>query len=247
MVGKFILRGLIIGIVAGLLTFGYAKTYGEPNVAVAIQLEDTHAEQEKAEAIKAGKTPEAEEPEMFSRDIQTGVGLLTGTVAVGAGLGAEFGVLFAFAYGRLGNLGPKATAGLVGLMGLVTVYVVPALKYPANPPTVGLPETIKLRTGLYFLMIGLSILTTLGGLFLRGKLIPRFGAWTASVIAAIVYLIVLFVIFAILPYINEVPADFPAPTLWSFRIASLGMQTILWGVTAILFGYLNGLPKQDNA
>jgi hypothetical protein len=246
MVGKFILRGLIVGIIAGLLTFGYAKVYGEPNVAVAIQLEDKHAEQERAEAIAKGQKPEAEEPEMFSRDIQTGVGLLTGTVAVGAGLGALFGVLFAFAYGRLGNLGPKATAGLVGLIGLVTVYVVPALKYPANPPTVGLPETIKLRTGLYFLMIGLSILATLGGLFLRGRLIPKFGAWTASVIAAIVYIVVLFVIFALLPYINEVPSDFPAPTLWNFRVASLGMQTILWGVTAILFGYLNGLPKQES-
>jgi hypothetical protein len=245
MVGKFILRGLIIGIFAGLLAFGYAKTFGEPAVTVAVQLEDTHAEQERAEAIKAGKTPAPEEAEMFSRDIQTGVGLLTGMVGVGAGIGAVFGVLFAFAYGRLGALGAKSTAGLLGLMGLVTAYVVPALKYPANPPTVGSAETIKLRTGLYFLMIGLSILATLGGLFLRGKLIPKFGAWTASVIAGIVYIVVLFVVFALLPSINEVPSDFPAVTMWDFRIASLGIQTVLWGATAILFGYLNGLPKRD--
>jgi hypothetical protein len=245
MVGKFILRGIIVGIIAGLLTFGYAKTFGEPSVTVAIQLEDKHADEEREEAIKAGKTPEPEEAEMFSRDVQTGVGLLTGVVGVGAGIGAIFGVLFAFAYGRLGNLGAKSTAGLLGLMGLVTAYVVPSLKYPANPPTVGLPETIKLRTGLYFLMIGLSILATLGGLFLRGKLMPKFGAWSASVIAAIVYVAVLFVVFAILPSINEVPADFPAVTMWNFRIASLGMQTILWGATAILFGYLNGLPKSQ--
>jgi hypothetical protein len=245
MVGKFILRGLIIGIIAGLLAFGYAKTFGEPAVSVALQLEDKHADEARDAAIKAGKTPEPEEAELFSRDIQTGVGLLTGMVGVGAGIGAVFGVLFAFAYGRLGSLGAKSTAGLVGLMGLVTAYVVPALKYPANPPTVGAPETIKLRTGLYFLMIGLSILATLGGLFLRGKLIPKFGAWTASVIAGIVYIVVLFVIFAVLPSINEVPSDFPAVTMWDFRIASLGIQTVLWGTTAILFGYLNGLPKRD--
>lgn len=246
MVGKYILRGLIIGIFAGLLCFGYAKTYGEPNVAVAIQLEETHAEQEKAEAIKEGKAPEPEEPEMFSRDIQTGVGLLTGLVGVGAGIGVVFGVLFAFANGRLGNLGPKSTAGLVGLMGLVTAYVVPSLKYPANPPTVGSEETIKMRTGLYFLMIALSILATLGGLFLRSKLIPKFGEWTGSVIAALTYIVGLFVIFAVLPYVNEVPPDFPAVTMWNFRVASLGIQTVLWGTTAIVFGYLGGAPKQNN-
>jgi hypothetical protein len=236
---------LIVGILAGLITFGYAKTFGEPAVNVAVQLEDTHADAEREEAIKAGKTPEPAEAEMFSRDIQSGAGLLTGLVGVGAGIGAVFGVLFAFAYGRMGNLGPKATAGLLGLMGLVTAYVVPSLKYPANPPTVGLPDTIKERTGLYFLVIGLSILMTLGGLFLRSKLMPKFGAWTASVLAGLIYIIALFVVFAVLPSFNEVPNDFPAVTMWNFRIASLGIQTLLWGVTAILFGYLNGLPKRD--
>ena len=165
MVGKFVLRGLIVGIVAGLLAFGYAKTFGEPAVAVAIQLEDKHADEAQEAAIKAGQTPAPEEAEMFSRDIQTGVGLLTGVVGLGAGIGAAFGVMFAFAYGRLGALGVKSTAALVGLMGFVTVYVAPALKYPANPPTVGAPETIKMRTGLYFLMIALSIVATLLGLF----------------------------------------------------------------------------------
>lgn len=245
MVGKLILRGLLCGIIAGLITFGYAKTFGEPAVAVAIHLEETHAEQEKAEAIKVGKTPEPDEPEMFSRAIQTGPGLLTGIVGVGAGIGAIFGVLFAFAYGRMGSLGAQATSGLLGLMGLVTAYVVPALKYPANPPTVGAPETIKMRTGLYFLMIAISILATLGGLAVRKSLIPRLGAWSASVAAGVIYLVVVSVVFLILPVINEVPPDFPAVTMWNFRIASLGMQTILWGGTAILFSYFNGIKQQN--
>ena len=36
----------------------------------------------------------------------------------------------------------------------------PSLKYPANPPAIGEPETIAYRIGLYFLMIFIS----LGGL-----------------------------------------------------------------------------------
>ena len=56
---------------------------------------------------------------------------------IGAALGGVFGVLFAFGNGRIGNLGPAPTAALLALVGLVTIYVVPALKYPANPPAVG--------------------------------------------------------------------------------------------------------------
>ena len=42
--------------------------------------------------------------------------------------------------------------------GFVAVYLVPYLKYPANPPAVGNPDTIGTRTGLYFVMIVLSII-----------------------------------------------------------------------------------------
>ena len=44
-------------------------------------------------AVRYGKTPEPEEAEMFSRGIQTGAGLLTGIVGVGAGIGAVFRIV----------------------------------------------------------------------------------------------------------------------------------------------------------
>jgi hypothetical protein len=40
-----------------------------------------------------------------------------------------------------------------------------------------------------------------------------------------------------MPAINEVPKTFPAVTLWQFRLASLGIQTVLWGTLGLLFGY----------
>ena len=244
MIAKLILRGLVCGIIAGLLAFGFARTLGEPAINVAIHLEETHAEQDRAAGVAAGKTPAPEEPEMFSRAIQSGPGLMTGIVGLGAGIGVIFPILFAFAYGRLGSLSAPATSAVLGLMGLVTVYVVPALKYPAAPPTVGHEETIKLRTGLYFLIIAISVLTTLAALAVRKGLIPRLGAWSASVVAALAYLAILTVVFLALPTINEVPADFPATTMWDFRIASLGIQTVLWISVSILFGYFNGLEKK---
>ena len=168
-----------------------------------------HGEAERAQAISKGLTPIPEEPELFSRTIQSGVGLLTGVVGVGAGIGAIFGVLFAFGNGRLENLGPGATSTLLAFYALWTVYVIPALKYPANPPSVGEPDTIQLRTGLYFLIMAISIATTIGSLILRKRLVARFGAWAGSVVTFGVYLVVISFFFAILPEIDEGSWGFP--------------------------------------
>src|ERR1700744_4936311 len=82
MVGSLIMRGLMIGIVAGLFAFGWAKTFGEQPTSVAIAFE---AAQDEAQ----GKP---DEPEIFSRSVQSGIGLFTGIVTVGAGIGGLFGV-----------------------------------------------------------------------------------------------------------------------------------------------------------
>jgi hypothetical protein len=149
-------------------------------------------------------------------------------------------VLFAFGNGRMGNLSPAATSVVLALSGLVAVYVVPALKYPANPPAVGEGDTIQMRTALYFLMIAISVAAAIGGSMLRSRLVPKLGGWNASVVAAIAYLVVVGAAVLLMPSINEVPADFPASTLWNFRLASLGIQSVLWMSIGILFGYLNG-------
>jgi Probable cobalt transporter subunit (CbtA) len=237
-VGQLILRGFILGIVAGLLAFGWAKVFGEPSVEAAVQFESAQDDARRATVIAAGRQPEPEEPEIFSRTVQSGIGLLTGVVVVGAGLGCMFAILFAFANGRIGSLGPGPTSVLIAFYGLVSVYVVPALKYPANPPSIGQPETIKYRTGLYFLMMAISVASTLGALLLQRRLAPRHGGWNGSLIAVGAYLVVIAASFVLLPGINEVPAGFPAVTLWNFRLASLGLQTVLWGGIGVLFGYV---------
>lgn len=239
MMGSLIFRGFVIGIVAGLLAFGWARTFGEPPVNEAIRFESEQNEAAAAAALAAGKKPVPEDPEIFSRSVQGGIGLLTGLVSVGAGLGALFAVLFAFANGRIGQLRPGATSVVVAFFGWLSVYVVPALKYPANPPSVGEPDTIKYRTGLYFLMLAISIASLLVAWMVGRRLAPRYGAWHASVVAAACYLVVLGVCFWTLPEINEVPAEFPAVTLWHFRVASLGIQTVLWGSIGVLFGCLS--------
>ncbi|MFJ6074044.1 CbtA family protein, partial [Streptomyces sp. NPDC093065] len=132
----------------------------------------------------------------------------------------------------------RATAMLLSGCALLAVYVVPFLKYPANPPAVGDPDTIGKRTTLYFLMMVLAVLLAVAAAILGKRITPRLGTWYATVVAVAGFAIVIGLAFAFLPAVNEVPSDFPATVLWRFRVSALAMQVTLWGGFGLLFGEL---------
>lgn len=242
MVGDLLLRGMLAGIIAGFLAFGFAKIFGEPQVDRAIAFEEQATEKEgttthdHTHAATGGA--EAEEPELVSRAVQSTIGLLTGVVIYGTGLGGLFALVFAFAYGRTGRLRPRSLAALLAGAAFVVLYIVPYLKYPANPPAVGHPDTIEYRTGLYFIMVLLSVGVFAVVAAFGRQLFKRLGAWNGVLVAGAAFIIIIGVVQAFLPNINEVPEDFPAVVLWRFRIASFGIQVILWGTIGLLFGVL---------
>jgi predicted cobalt transporter CbtA len=219
---------MLVGVVAGLLVFAFARWIGEPQVERAIAFE-TAADQAKGEAP---------EPEMVSRRVQKSAGLLTGTVVYGAAVGGLFGLVFAFAYGRIGEIGPRALAAVLGVLGYVAVVVVPNLKYPANPPAVGSPETIGARTGAYFLLIAVSIAAMVFSLQMRRGFAKRFGEWNGSLLAAALFVVIVVVVAHFLPVVDEVPAGFPVKLMWKFRVAALEIQAVLWGTLGLGFGWL---------
>lgn len=243
MVGGLLLRGMIAGIIAGLLAFGFARVFGEPQVDRAIAFEAHMAQMEHAhEGAQAGHShgvgDAEEEPELVSREVQSTFGLLTAVVVYGAGLGGLFALVFAFAYGRLGDLDPRSVAALLAIAAFLAVYLVPSLKYPANPPAVGQPETIGYRTGLYFFMVAYSIAALAFVVSIGRHLTARLGRWNGWLVAGAAFIVIVAIGQALLPDINEVPADFPAVVLWRFRIASAGTHVLLWGTIGLLFGFL---------
>lgn len=244
MTRELLVRGMLVGLVAGLLSFGFLKVFGEPQIERAIAFESQVDEAKVQAAVQAEAAKghvmakEEPEPELVSRSVQAGLGLFTGIAVYSGAFGGLFALAFAFAYGRIGRYGPKATSALLGVAGFVAVYLVPSLKYPANPPSVGEPETIRIRTALYFVMIAVSLAAMLGSAVLRNRLVARQGAWNASLIAGAAYLVAMAVVSAALPAINEVPEQFPAVVLWQFRTASIGAQLILWMTLGLGFGAL---------
>ena len=239
MVRTLLVRGMLVGIVAGLLSFGFLKVYGEPQIDRAIAFEE-RMDEEKAEFAKRHGMPMPEEQaELVSRPVQAGLGLFVAVMVYSAAFGGLFGLAFAFAQGRMPDeLSPRALAALLALIGFVAIYLVPNLKYPANPPSVGNPDTIGTRTALYFGMIGISLIAIVGAVNFRRTLTARYGAWNATLVVAGYYLIVMVVAALLLPTVNEVPDEFPAVVLWKFRVASLGSQVILWATLGLLFGGL---------
>jgi len=219
---------MLVGVVAGLLVFAFARWIGEPQVERAIAFE-TAADQAKGEAP---------EPEMVSRRVQKSAGLLTGTVVFGAAVGGLFGLVFAFAYGRIGEMGPRALAAVLGALGYVAVVLVPNLKYPANPPAVGSAETIGVRTGAYFLLIAVSIAAMVFSLQMRRGFAKRFGEWNGSLLAAGLFVVVVGAASHFFPEVDEVPAGFPVTLMWKFRVAALEIQAVLWGTLGLGFGWL---------
>jgi hypothetical protein len=219
---------MLAGALAGLLASGFAWIFGEPQADVAIGIEQQmHA-----------ATREAHQPEMVSRAVQSTAGLLTGILVYGCAVGGIFSLVFAYAYGRIGSLRPRATAATLAAAGFLTLILVPQIKYPASPPPIGEPATIAARTALYFTMIARSAIAAVVATSSSRQLIRRLGGWNSAIAGGAAYLAVVTVSMLILPPINEVPADFSATTLWNFRIAALGTEAVLWTALGLVFGRL---------
>ncbi|HXW23995.1 MAG TPA: CbtA family protein [Xanthobacteraceae bacterium] len=243
MVRTFLVRGMLVGVVAGLLSFGFLKVYGEPQVDRAVAFE-TEQEEAKAAARKAEghmhmHASDEHEPELVSRSVQAGPGLFVAVLVYSTAFGGLFGLAYAFAHGRLpGAFEPRTLSVLLAVAGFVAIYLVPNLKYPANPPAVGEPETIGVRTALYFSMIAISLAAMIASLTMKRAFVARFGEWNANLLVGACYFVIVAIAAVLLPAVNEVPDQFPAAVLWNFRIASLGAQLILWLTLGLLFGAL---------
>jgi predicted cobalt transporter CbtA len=228
MMRSLLIRGMIAGLVAGLLSFVFARVFGEPAVGAAIAFEDRLT----AAAGEEGGV------ELVSRGVQSTIGLAVALLLYGAAIGGILALVYAAVYGRVARLGPRATAGLVALVGFLAVVLVPFVKYPANPPASSSHETIGLRTGLYVLLVALSIALAVGAVLAARRLTVRFGWWNAVLIATGVYIVLVGLVGFLLPAMDETPADFPGTVLYDFRVASLGGQIVLWATLGIVFGAL---------
>ncbi len=226
MVRSLLSRGLLAGLLAGLIAFAFAYLVGEPQVDGAIAFEEQVAQQEHHPA----------EPELVSRGVQSTIGLLIGTVAIGVALGGLFSLVFAYAYGRVSRRGARTTSAMLALAAFVTVGLVPFVKYPPNPPAVGSPESVDQRTLLFFAMIAIAMVALFAAVRIRAQYLERLGSWNATIAGGVTFVALVALAQLILPDVRETPAGFPADVLFEFRLVALGLSGVLWLTIGLAFG-----------
>ena len=261
---QLILRGVLAGAVAGILAFIFARTFAEPQIQAAIDYEAGRDAAQNALDKAVGLPTDMGGSDIIGRTVQANLGIGVGMIAFGAAMGALYAVGYALACGRTGNLKPRTLAMLVALGGFLSLYLIPFIKYPANPPAIGHEETIRDRSGLYLLMIGTSIVFLVVAVWLGQRLKPRFGTWNAALLAALACAVAVGLVMAILPSLGELKDNvqayghhatetpqpltnsqgqivypgFPADVLFSFRIYSIAAQAILWTAIGLCFAPL---------
>ncbi len=222
---RIIARGLLAGAVGGVVAYLFARAFVEPSIGRAIAFENSAPGHEHG-------------AELFSRAVQENIGMGFGVIAFGTAMGALFAVAFVVAYGRVGSLGPRALSITLAACAFGVIALVPWLKYPPNPPATSAEETIRDRTGLYLLMVVLSLLCAGCAVWLGRRLVQRYGTWSATLIGAGAYLAAMAVVMLLFPTVAETPADFPADALYDFRMYSFGTQLVMWTTIGVVFASL---------
>lgn len=248
---QIIWRGLLAGAAAGVLAFVFARIFVEPQIELAIGYEDGIGAAHEAIEAAAGTGGHSHgEGGGFTRAVQMNIGMGLGVLLFSLAIGALFAVAFAVTYGRVGNISARLTSLYVAGGMLLSLYIVPALKYPASPPALSLDETIRQRTLLYLAVVVLSVAILVGAVVLGRRWAPKLGAWNATLAAGGAYLVAVAVVMLILPTINETPGPlvddagvivyegFPADLLYDFRLYSLGTQVVIYATIGLVFAAL---------
>jgi predicted cobalt transporter CbtA len=233
--GLFIIIVLVSGCFAGLIHGGLNLVIVEPYLDQAIGIEN--------QTLFA--TGEEEDTSSFwveynsYRVWQKGGQVLAGAI-LGTSIAALVGIVFLFVRKNLpeGN-NIKKTLILSGLMWF-TIFVIPFLKYPANPPTVGDAETVVMRGILFLSFITISGLGAVAFYQVYKKLQNK------KIFAFIGYAVFIGVAFFLMP---ENPDKITAPMelVEGFRGASFVAVSVYWlTLGLILGGFVEKLQERLN-
>ena len=219
-------RGVAAGATAGLLTSVAAYAWLEPVLERAIALEGP----------SDGEGP-------VSRETQKLLGMPSGFLLVGVALG----LLFAVTYRALpAHASPWRRSVRLAAAGFVALALVPQLRYPANPPGVGDPDTIAVRTGAYLLSVALGVVVVAGARAALRHLHARAVSEPVRHCAVVAgSVLVVGVAYALLPD-GGGPVDAPADLVYDFRVRSLGLLALLYALLGACFGALSEWVQRES-
>ncbi|MFC6088895.1 CbtA family protein [Saccharothrix lopnurensis] len=224
-----LVRGLAAGGVSGLLAGLVGLVVVEVPIRAALAVEEARPVEPGAGGHEHG--------ELVGRGVQVFGGVLA-AVIVGVAVGALFATAYAGSRRWFPDRSPFSRAVWLGAAAFGAAALLPAVKYPANPPAVGDPETVGYRTVLYLALIASGLLVAFGASWLASRL----GHWspplrtTAVALAVVAAVVLVLLLFPAAP--DAIPEDMPSGVLWDFRLASLAETATLWLGLGVVFGLL---------
>jgi predicted cobalt transporter CbtA len=220
------------GLAAGGVAAAFSFVVVEPTVRLALAVEESRTATEHSHGESGHGT------ELVSRGLQQVGGAIAVIVAA-----LLLSLLYAVAltrFRRTSDLSDPTSALVVAGGGFAVFALVPGLKYPANPPAVGDPDTVTERTLLYACAIAIAVLTLIA-LLVVVRAAQRRGWSTTRTCWSVVGVLVVagVVLFAGLPPSPDaIPADVAAGLVWRFRLQSLGTLALLWTTLGLVTGTL---------
>ncbi len=218
---------LVTGALAGLVHGSANMIIVEPYLDEAINIEN----QELFASGIEKDTPRFWAEYDAYREWQKG-GQILGSMILGISIGSLFGIVFILTRNALpGDKYVKKTLILAGIMWM-TIYLIPFLKYPANPPTVGEAETIVLRTVLYLSFVAMSGLAAVGFYKISKRLYNQ--KKLLALAGYIAFISMAFVAMPDNPDENTAPSDL----LNGFRVMSMVGVLTFWISAGLILGTL---------
>jgi predicted cobalt transporter CbtA len=222
----FIIITLLSGAIAGTFLGLINQAMVEPFIDEAIEIEIQNM-------ISEGEIVDRQEFNNI-RLWQKGGEIVAGTI-LGISIGALFGLVFAFVRNSLpGSNEKKKGMVLAGIM-FIVLFLVPALKYPGNPPAVGNPETIVYRQSLYIGMLAISGFSALGLALLYQNIGYRRSKEISILLISLSYIAIITVAFILLPT-NPDGITISMDLVLNFRIITALTMGLFWGILGIVLG-----------
>jgi len=222
-----LLSGAIAGTLLGLINQVLVEPYIDKAIGIETQRE-----------INVGKIIDPSQQLQY-RMWQKGGEVVASTI-YGISLSALFGIVFVYSRNSLpGSNNKKKAMVLTGIM-FVALFLIPTLKYPANPPAVGSPDTIYYRESLYVGFIAISGFSSLAiALLYIKKLVKHINRTSKSkeniAIPVLLYVIIMGSAYLLLPP-NADRITIPIDLVTNFRVASAFTIGIFWGLMGIILG-----------
>ena len=245
--GTILRRAVLAGLLAGAVAAVFVGLVAEDSIDAAIAIEEAgadaahDADHDTGESTDSGDASHGhgEDEALFTRSQQV-VGGLAAAVVFGLVVGVVFGTVYAAVRHKITIGSETGRILLLAAAAYLATAVLPSLKYPANPPAVGDPDTVNERTLLYFTFLAASIIlaVAVGMLYKRlAARLERSAATVSTAAAALAGTAVLLVVWPSSP--DRVAEDFPAQILWDFRLESLATLTIIWSTFGLGMGWMS--------